>query len=127
MDGDRLLALLVAFLHSWQLRVALGAIVLDVGLGVAAALKTGVFSWLALGKCYKSQLAPYALGYCVAYVASYLIVPGDWLGGIAPGAIATALWAPVGVRLAARITANVQILLGVDPERTVTANGAKLE
>ena len=50
-DVDFLLSLIVAFFASWQVKTLLGLILIDVVLGVAAALREGVFDLRRLGRC----------------------------------------------------------------------------
>ena len=81
-DVDFLLGLVVAFFTSWQVKTLLGLILIDVVLGVAAALKEGVFDWRRLGQFYSSNVLPYVLGYLAFYVAVGFIIPPEALADL---------------------------------------------
>ena len=57
-DVQYLLGLVTAFFASWQVKTLIGLILLDVVLGVAAALRIGVFNWRRLGQFYSSNVLP---------------------------------------------------------------------
>jgi hypothetical protein len=81
-NPDVLLALLIAFFTSWQVKVLVGLIVLDLLLGVASALKAGVFELGKLANFYKTNIIPYVLGYLALYIVINYIIPPESLGDL---------------------------------------------
>lgn len=82
MDFQYLLDLIVAFFLSWQVKTLVGLILIDVVLGIAAALRTGVFDWKLIGQFYSSNVLPYVLGFLAFYVAVGYIIPPESLGDL---------------------------------------------
>ena len=116
MNISEFLALLVAFLNSWQVKVLLGLIVLDVCLGVAAALKTSTFDLVKFADYYKVLVVPYLVGYLAIYVVIGFVIPADSLGDlgepVTQGAV-TLAWATLVGSLLGRIKTNWGGLYGV--------------
>jgi len=83
MTSDTLLVLVLAFFTSWQVKLVFGLILLDLVLGLAAALKTKTFDWQRVAEFYKTAVLPYILGYLVLYLAINFILPVDQLGPVA--------------------------------------------
>ena len=87
---------IVAFVTDGRVVTILGLIILDVLLGIAAAIRQGVFDWRRIGEFYKTMIVPYIIGYLAFYVFSLVAIPellgefgylaGEamlWLAGIA--------------------------------------------
>ena len=81
-DSQYLLDMIVAFFTSWQVKTLLGLILIDVVLGIAAALREGTFDWRRLGQFYGSNVLPYILGYLAFYVAVGFIIPVEALADL---------------------------------------------
>jgi hypothetical protein len=82
MTADSLLALLLAFFASWQVKTLMGLILLDVLLGVASALRRGVFDFALVANFYRTNVIPFVLGYLAFYIAIGFLIPPDALGGL---------------------------------------------
>jgi len=111
---DKLLAAVDRFFRDARLYVILGLIGLDVVLGVAAALKTGVFDWHKLGDFYKTMVAPYVLGYLALYVTFQLLpevvgMVGE-VGNVAGEVMVTVAFATIAANLVASIWDHLKAL-----------------
>jgi len=111
---DELLATVDRFFRDARLYVILGLIGLDVVLGVAAALKTGVFDWHKLGDFYKTMVAPYVLGYLALYVTFQLLpdvvgMVGE-VGNVAGEVMVTVAFATIAANLVASIWDHLKAL-----------------
>lgn len=112
-NPDALLALLIAFLTSWQVKTLVGLIVLDLLLGVAAALRTNTFDFGKLADFYKTNVIPYILGYLAFYVVISYVIPADSLGDIGEPvneAAVTLAWATLVASLVNSIAKNFAAL-----------------
>jgi hypothetical protein len=98
-------ALILAFFVSWQVRTLLGLIVLDVLMGVASAIKRGVFSWKVLANFYATNIVPYLLGYLAAYLSINLIMPRD--NGLLTDGLVTLAWGALTGTLLNSIYSNL--------------------
>ena len=78
-DPTYLLGLIAAFFDSLQVKTLLGLIILDFILGIAAALRSGVFDWKKLGDFYKTNVLPYLLGYLGFWLVIGFIIPPESL------------------------------------------------
>ena len=83
MTTDYLLNLLLAFFTSWQVKLIAGLILLDLGLGVAAAVRNKKFELAKVADFYRVAVLPYILGYAVLYVVINFVLPADQLGDAA--------------------------------------------
>jgi len=111
---DEVLATVDRFFRDARLYVILGLIGLDVVLGVAAALKTGVFDWHKLGDFYKTMVAPYVLGYLALYVTFQLLpdvvgMVGE-VGNVAGEVMVTVAFATIAANLVASIWDHLKAL-----------------
>lgn len=75
MDWERVLEAIGACFVDIRLPIILGMIVVDLVLGIAAALRGKVFSWDKVGQFYSTNVLPYGLGYIVLYTV-FALVPG---------------------------------------------------
>jgi len=82
VDLQYLLSLVTGFFQAWQTQTLIGLILIDVVLGLAAALRAGRFEFAKLAEFYKSNVLPYVLGYLVFYVAIGYIIPPESLGDL---------------------------------------------
>ncbi len=106
-------------LDSWQMKVMMGLIAIDIVLGIAAALRTSSFDWSKLAKFYLSMILPYVLGYTVLYVVITFVIPADQLGNIGEPitvAAVTTAWAALIFALLNSIRVNFSILYKPEPE-----------
>lgn len=111
---DEVLRAIDQFFKDARLYVILGLIGLDVVLGVAAALKTGMFEWAKLGNFYKTMVAPYVLGYLAMYVVfkvlpEVLDIVGE-AGNVAGEVMVTVAFAAIVVNLVASIWEHLKVL-----------------
>ena len=65
-----LAAYLVAFATDPRTILIAVFILLDLGTGIMAALRTGTFDWALLAQFYRTNVLPYLLGYGLLYVLS---------------------------------------------------------
>ena len=71
--------LLTSIVTDWRVKTILALIVVDVIMGIAAAIKQRMFQWEAVGNFYLTMILPYLLGYAALFGASKLLL-GEWLG-----------------------------------------------
>lgn len=101
---------LTAFFDSWQAQTLFGLIILDVGLGIACALRMGDFAWSRLGEFYRTMVLPYLLGYLVLWVAvGHIIPPAAGLPWLNEGLV-TLAWVTIVTRLGDSILINIQFI-----------------
>lgn len=117
---NEVFGLLIVALTSWQVKTIFGLILLDVVLGVASALKRGVFDWAMVAMFYRTNVIPYLLGYAVLYVVISFVIPPDALGGngdvIGEGTVIAA-WGFVLAALLGSIRKSLQELYQPAPNR----------
>lgn len=100
---------LTGFGGVWELRIILGLILIDLGLGVSAAIKTGVFEWNKLADFYRAGILPYVLGYVVLAVAIGFVIPVDALNGLGEPinqAAVSLAWVTLTAKLIASVSGN---------------------
>jgi hypothetical protein len=89
-------------------------ILLDLIMGIAAALRTGTFKWAEVGRFYRTTVAPFIIGYAavrllVPYVAVEVLGPNDsWIGDT----LVTLFWF-AGVAVLVTSIANSVKALGI--------------
>lgn len=104
--------LIASVLGDKRLQTLLALIVLDVLMGVAAALKTGQFRWAEVGRFYSSTVVPVFVGYAalratLPFIAAELLGPGgQWL----TEGCATAFWLAGAATIVSSIARSVAIL-----------------
>jgi len=92
-----------------RLQTLLALIVVDLVLGIAAALRAGTFAWAEVARFYRTTVLPLFLGYAVVRLAApYIAVDllGDesaWVGQ----ALVTLLWGAGIAQLVASIGRSV--------------------
>jgi len=97
-----------------RLQTLLTLIVLDVLLGIAAALRDGAFRWSEVGRFYQTTVLPVFLGYfavrlTLPYLSAELLGPdGSWL----TETVATGLWLAGVGSLLASVAGSVKKLVG---------------
>ena len=95
-----------------RLQTLLALIVVDIVLGIAAALKSGTFAWAEVGRFYRSTVLPLFLGYAVVrlatpYIAIDLLGDGSaWFGE----ALITLFWAAGVAQLVASVAKSIAAL-----------------
>ena len=110
--------LLRVFSEDPRVRTLLGLIILDVVLGIAAAIKTGQFDWQELGRFYTSMVLPMILGFAaVWFVTPYLVADllGDYSEILGQGLVVLA-WGALVLQLGNSILTHVKELWGAVPE-----------
>ncbi len=108
-----LLGLVAAFFTSWQVKTLLGLILIDVLLGIAAAVKRDVFDWGELGRFYQSNVLPYVIGYLAFFVAIGYLIPPESLGELgAPinEGVVTVAWGALVATLLKSIARNFSVM-----------------
>jgi hypothetical protein len=111
---DEVLGAVDRFFKDARLYAILGLIALDVVLGVAVALKTGMFDWNRLGDFYKTMVSPYVLGYLALYVVFQLLpevvgMVGE-VGNVAGEVMVTVAFATIAANLVASIWDHLKAL-----------------
>jgi len=107
------LAIVDQFFRDARLYVIVALIGLDVVLGVAVAIKMGVFQWVELGRFYKTMVAPNVIGYLALYVVFRLLPDAlDELIGVGPAemtaqVLVTAAFGVIVVNLGASIWSHL--------------------
>ena len=118
-EVSQLLDLVVDAITSWQVKVAGGLILIDIVLGIAAALRTGQFDLNKLAAFYKTMIIPYTLGYIVLYVVITYVIPAEQLGQIGEPineAAVTVAWSALLLTLLKSILGNFNSLYKPEPE-----------
>lgn len=112
MDWQNLLNLVYAFLKDPRVGTFFGLVVLDVLLGIAAAIRTKTFQWRRLADFYGTMVVPYVIGYLAFYLVAK-VVAQDFLGPfgylVGEGTI-WAAWLTLVATLAESILSNIQEL-----------------
>lgn len=98
----------VRFFHDTRLYLVLVLIGLDLVMGIAAAIKVGLFQWDMVAQFYRTMVVPYIIGYLALYVA-FALVPGGLDGILGQGLVTTA-FAAIAANLAGSIWGNLQAL-----------------
>jgi hypothetical protein len=108
---DAVVLVILSILTSPQMKLIAGSIFVDLGLGIARALRGGEFEWAHVANFYKTNVLPYVLGYLVLHLAISFMIPPDALGGmgayLSPGLV-NACWAVLMGALGASIGRNLQ-------------------
>lgn len=74
------------FFNDPTTKTLFAAILLDLVLAVAAALKLGKFDMRKLADFYRSKVLPYVLGFCLVFAFGYLGL-SQWLGSLIWGQV----------------------------------------
>ena len=110
---------LSGFFDSWQVKALLGLIVLDLGLGIAAALRANVFDFQKVALFYRTNVLPYILGFGVLFVAINYIMPVTPEGGtiidVANQASVTVAWAALVFTVGGSIAQSFNALYQREP------------
>lgn len=110
MDTSKLLEVLSLFVASWQFKTLIGLVILDLALGVAAALKSSTFEWVKLADFYRTMVVPYTIGYLSLYLVVNFVIPDGQVGDIANEAGVTVAWATLVGSLVSKIKTNLEVL-----------------
>lgn len=104
---------LLSFFTDPRVLAILGLILLDLLLGIAAAIQEKRFDWAAVGDFYQTMVLPKVIGYLAFYLAGKVIISVDLLGPAAPlvgeGMIYIA-WIAIVLSLAGSIVRNAKAL-----------------
>jgi hypothetical protein len=115
--ADVVIALIVTILTSIPFRLLAGAVALDLGLGIAHALKEQRFEWAKVADFYRTNVGPYLVGYVTLHLVISFIIPPDSLAGLGAAlspALVTGLWGLIMASLSASIARHLQAL-GLTP------------
>jgi len=82
----------IAFVHDPRFLTIAGLIILDIGFGLAEAIKTGQYKWREVAKFMQTMVAPYLFAYLVLHVGMKLVA-GSLMEGIPVEALSGLLWA----------------------------------
>jgi len=85
-----------------HLATILGLIFMDVVIGVALAVRLGVFEWREVARFYGSNVLPYAIGYIAVAGGVLFIAPELLPAGVADALALTGSWLSFGA-IAAQI------------------------
>jgi hypothetical protein len=96
-----------AWIVAAQLPVIVGLIVVDVGLGIAVAVKAKYFEWKRVGEFYRSMVVPYVIAYLVVR-AAVQVVPG--LEGLVGEGLVAAAFGTITYNLIGSVASNVKAL-----------------
>ena len=91
----------------------MGLIALDVLLGIALAIRTGVFDWKYIAQFYKTMVLPYLIGFLAFSVAAQWVsvdLLGPEYGVLVSQTVTTAAWLAVVGSIAKSIFANAKDL-----------------
>ena len=105
---EQVWAAVVRFFHDTRLYLVLVLIGLDLVMGIASAIKRGVFQWDFVAQFYQTMVLPYVIGYLALYVAFALVPEG--LDGILGQGLVSAAFAAIALNLAGSIFRNLQAL-----------------
>jgi len=118
MSGDvqtiwtSIMAAVAAFVSDGRVVTIVGLIILDVLLGIAAAIRLGSFEWRRLGQFYQTMVLPYVLGYLAFYVFSLVAIPellGEF-GYLAGEAMLWLAWIALVACLGGSVVGNARAL-----------------
>lgn len=101
-----MIPVLTAFLSDQRTLALLLLIVVDLVVGIIAALRAGVFAWRRVGDFYAHNVIPFLLGYGLIYAIGALGV-GALLGPIWQEVAQTVGAGPAVISLVASIGANL--------------------
>jgi len=112
MEWQQVLEYLYGFLKDPRVGTVGGLILLDVVLGIAAAIRRGEFKWAEVARFYKTMIVPYLMGYLAFWLVAKvttaeLLGPAGWLVG--EGAV-TLTWAALVGALVASVVKNAKEL-----------------
>ena len=102
-------AILEAFLNDSRMWTILALIVVDLGLGIAEALKNGEFEWKRVSDFYGSNVTPYVIGYLVVFGVFY--VAADAIGDILSQGLTLSFWSAILASLLGSIAGHVKVLI----------------
>ena len=109
---ETLSGIVLGFFGDPRVQTIVGLILVDVVLGVAAAIRLGEFDLRKLSDYYKTMVLPYLLGYLAFYAGAKIIV-ADLLGPqayLVSEAMITMAWLTLVGSLAQRIIENAKKL-----------------
>ncbi len=109
-----ILTVLTAFLNDQRTLTLLLLIVVDLVVGIIAALRAGAFAWRRVGDFYRTNVLPYLLGYGLVYAIGALGV-GALLGPTWQEVVQTVGAGPAIISLIASIGANLLIIRAPPP------------
>ena len=104
-DWAAFLGYVSAFVSDPRFLTIAGLILLDIGFGLAEAIKTGVYEWRKVAKFLQTMVAPYLFAYLVLHAALKLVA-GNMMEGIPAEALSAAMWAFIVTTLWASIMAH---------------------
>lgn len=100
------MTLVLSFVQDERTLILFGLIVVDLVVGIIAALRTGVFDPRSVGQFYRTNVVPYILGYLLVYVISLWGI-GALLGSVWGEVAATVGSGPAVINLSTSIIRNL--------------------
>jgi len=98
--------IIVDIFQSWQVRTLVGLVLIDIVLGIAAALRAGQFEWSKMAQFYQTNVLPYILGYVVFFAAVTFVIPEEGFLNFPPevaevvnGTVVGVAWATLLLKL----------------------------
>lgn len=119
MDLGNVGSILQSFFNNWMVQALLGLVVVDLGLGLFAALRAGKFDFARVGQFYQTNVVPYVGGFLVLFVAINYLFPMTPEGGTVidianQGTIGLA-WATLVSTMASSIMQSFNALYKAEP------------
>jgi len=106
MDWQMILEGLGSWLVTAGMPLVAGLIGLDLVLGVAEAIKKGVFEWKRLAEFYRTMVVPYLMGYLALQVV-FTFIP-DELGTVLSPALGTAALGAIVLSLGSSVLGHLK-------------------
>lgn len=119
-DWAAFLAYVSAFVSDPRFLTVAGLILLDIGFGLAEAIKTGTYEWRKVAKFLQTMVAPYLFAYLVLH-AGLKLIAGGLMEGIPVEALSAALWAFIVTTLWSSIMAH-WVALGLPATESMRAS-----
>ena len=113
MTGQKILDLVFVFFRDGRVLAILALVLMDLGTGIAAAIKTKKFEWDRVGDFYRTAVVPNMLGYLTFYLAGKVVGGSNVLGPasfLLSESVLWIVWVALITPFLAAIVANAQKL-----------------
>lgn len=107
MDFGAILLAIWEFIQAHGIHAILGLIALDVALGIAEALKKGVFEWGKVWQFMRTMILPHLIGY-IALLAFLEWLPDGLLDGWIPEGLTSLMFTYITTTLLASIVQHLK-------------------
>ena len=105
------MSFLMLFVRDERTLILFGLIVVDLTVGIIAALRTGTFDPRTIGTFYRTNVVPYLLGYLLVYTVSLWGI-GTLIGPVWGEVAATVGTGPAVINLSTSIVQNLVKIRG---------------